>query len=407
VSGSARTAVAGGPPQASVRALLPDGVPARRRDVLLRAAAEHRLGLVGDLDALEARYAVAAAAAAEHDVELLCAVKASTRPEVLNLALEYGLGLDIANAREYAHARAAAAATGHEPTLSLTSPALPTDERAELYAAFRDGSIARWHCDSLAQLAELAEHCPGRTVGIRVNLDGLDIPAGMPLWQPSRFGIHLDELPAARRIAAERGCRLGWLHTHNASEVNDTASFVFAARQIVAAAAAHGLDLEAVDLGGGVLGPPTSDALAEFFAAVRGAAGAGVGVVLEPGRFWLTDCISLVTQVLEVKYVGEHAYVVLDMGTMNHLQWSDTFRIPTLAQLASGPGAPDRRWRICGRSCFEEDWLDEEEVVPVAPGGAVPEPGDYLVLGNISGYSVELACEFNGLDRASLDLVRP
>jgi len=400
-------ALATSDPPSAPRVLLPDFMPPRWREVLVRAAREHRLGLIGDLGAIDHRYAAAAEAATEHGVELLCAVKASTRPEVLALAVQHGLGFDIANAREYAHAVAAAEAAGRDVRLSLTSPALPTHERAELYAAFRAGRIARWHCDTLAQLAELAEHCPGTAVGIRVNLNGLDIPEGMPLWRPSRFGIRLEELDTARQIAAARGCVLRWLHTHNASEVNDTASFVFAAEQIVAAARAHRLDLQSVDLGGGLLSEPTHEALSGFFAAVRRAAGPGVEVLAEPGRFWLTDCISLVTQVLEVKHSAGQAYLVLDMGSMNHLQWSDHLRIPTLARLAAGAGEPDRQWRVCGRSCYEEDWLDEEEVVPVTADGVMPVPGDYLVLGNVSGYSDELACDFNGLDRARLDLRWP
>jgi diaminopimelate decarboxylase len=392
---------------AAPRVLLPDDLAPRQRDMLVRAAREHRLGLVGDLDAVSSRYAVAAAAAAGHGIRLLCAVKASTRPEVLALAVEHGLGLDVANAGEYAHAEAAiAAAARDDVTVSLTSPALPVTERAGLYAAFRAGRIARWHCDSLAQLADLAGHCPGTTVGVRVNLDGLDIPAGLPLWRPSRFGIRLAELGAARRIAAAHGCALRWLHTHNSSEVNDFASFVFAAGEIVAAARVHGLDLESVDLGGGLLSEPTGQALGGLFAAVRQAAGPDVQVMIEPGRFWLTDCISLVSHVLDVKYTDGHAYLVLDMGSMNHLQWSDRLRIPRLARLTSGAGGPGRRWRVCGRSCFEEDWLDDEEPVPVADGGPLPEPGDYFVLGNISGYSVELTCDFNGIGRARLEFPR-
>jgi diaminopimelate decarboxylase len=368
--------------------------------VLRQRCEQARLGLVADLDALDERYATGAAAAAEHDIQLLCAVKASTHPEVLRRAGDFGLGFDIANARELAHARAASPGAA----VSLTTPALPMGERGELYLAFAGGEIQRWHCDSLGQLEELARACPGSTVGVRVNLDGLDIPAGMPLWRPSRFGIRLGQLPAARDIAAAHGCALRWLHMHNGSEENDTASYVFAAGQIVAAAREHGIDLAALDLGGGVLVPPRAGELSAFFGAIREAAGPDVQLTLEPGRFWLADCISLVTQVLDVKETADHVLLVLDFGLMSHLQWSDGLRIPVL-----GPVAPDdqRPWRICGRSCFEEDWLEEWEEVPVVADGPIPRVGDSFVLGNVTGYSIELSCCFNGIDRQELEAVRP
>jgi diaminopimelate decarboxylase len=386
--------------------LLPGGVREPWRRVLVQAAQNHRLGLIGDLSALDQHYAVAAAAAAGNGVKLLCAVKASTRAEVLVLAASHGLGFDIANAREYSCAIDAITAAGRQALISLTSPALPMRERPSLYEAFRAGKVARWHCDSLPQLAELCEQCPGMPVGVRVNLNGVEIPAGMPLRQPSRLGIRLTELGTARQLAARYGCTLRWLHMHNASEVNDIASFVFAAGQIVTAARSHGVDLESVDLGGGLLADPEPGALAEFFAAVRRSAGRGVEVLVEPGRFWLTGCISLLTQVLEVKHTPEAAYLVLDMGTMNHLQWSDNLRIPKLPRLADADGGHERRWVICGRSCFEDDLLGEVGTLP-AVGGAMPESGDYFVLGNISGYSAELACDFNGIGRASFELLWP
>lgn len=389
------------PALAAPRVLLPtDRMSDAFREILRRRAEQARLGLVVDLAALDRRYQAGAAAAATHGVQVLCAVKASTLPDVLDGAARAGLGYDIANAREFARARAA----GPGAVISLTSPALPIREREPLYAAFARGEIHRWHCDSLAQLEELARACPGSTVGVRVNLDGLTAPAGMPLQTPSRFGIRLDQLAAARDLAAAHGCRLGWIHAHNGSEENDTASYVFAAEQIVAAAAANGIDLAALDLGGGVLCEPTEAALGELFGAVRAATGPDVELTFEPGRFWMTDCMSLVTQVLEVKDTAAGVMLVLDLGMMSHLQWSDFLRIPTLGRLT---GDDERPWRICGRSCYEEDWLDEWEKVPVEPDGPIPRTGDSFVLGNVTGYAVELSCNFNGIDPPTVDLVRP
>lgn len=362
-----------------------------------------RHGLVLDLDALERRYATAVAAAALHDVRLLCAVKASTVPDVLSLAARHGLGFDVANTRELAAARAAAP----DAAVSLTSPALGIEERPALHDAFARGEIRRWHADSLAQLDELARACrPGSAVGVRVSLDGLEIPEGMPLYRPSRFGIRLSELPAAREIAAAQGCSLRWLHAHNGSEENDTASYVFAAEQIVAAAAASGIALEALDLGGGLVLDATVDGLGEFFGAVRAATGPDLELTFEPGRFWMTDTMALVTRVLDVKPAAHRAWLVLDLGLMSHLQWAYELRYPVLGQIGAGADGAPLRWQPVGRSCFEEDMLDDDEVVPVAAGAPIPAAGDWIVLGNITGYTIELACDFNGIGRPALEIVR-
>jgi diaminopimelate decarboxylase len=379
--------------------LLPDAhLSTTFRALLRQRCQEGRLGLVGDLNALEQRYRAAALAAAAHDVDLLYAVKASTHPEVLRRAAQFGLGFDIANACELEHARAASPLA----PLSLTSAALPLDQREPLYRAFREGRVQRWHCDSLRQLAELARRCPGSTVGVRLNLDGLDIPNGMPVYRPSRFGIRVDQLPLAMEVAAAHGCTVRWLHIHNGSEVNDTASYAFAGEQILAAARAHGMDIESLDLGGGLLLEPTPRAIGEFFATIRKAVGSDVRLIFEPGRFWLTDCIALITQVLDVKETSAQISLVLDLGTLSHLQWSDCLRIPALGEFI--PGDP-RPWRICGRTCFEEDMLDECEPVPVVPGGVIPEVADCFVLGNVSGYSIELGCDFNGVAPPAVDFV--
>ncbi len=373
--------------------------PAFRAE-LERRCAEGTTGVVADLDALARRYAVATDAAAAHDIRLLCAVKASTQPDVLALAAAHGLGFDVANADEFTLVRAVAP----EAWVSLTSPALPLEQRPELFSAFTRGAVHRWHCDSLGQLEELCSACPGTTVGVRVNLDGLEVPPGIPVWQPSRFGIPLERLADAAAIARAHGCSLRWLHCHNGSEENTTESFVFAADRITDAARRAGIDLACLDLGGGMFADATPDSLGDLFGALRRATGPDVELLLEPGRWWLTDCACLVTRVLDIKETSEFVALVLDFGLMSHLQWSDFLRLPTLAPPEPGGSRP---WRVCGRTCFEEDWLDESERVPVAPEAPRPRVGDVVVLGNVSGYSIELSCRFNGVDRQTMTVVHP
>jgi hypothetical protein len=49
--------------------------------------------------------------------------------------------------------------------------------------------------------------------------------------------------------------------------------------------------------------------------------------------------------------------------------------------------------------------LEEHEVVEVAAGAPLPRVGDAFVIGNVTGYSSELACDFNGIARPALELL--
>ncbi|MEO1336255.1 MAG: hypothetical protein AAFV29_11460, partial [Myxococcota bacterium] len=191
-------------------------------------------------------------------------------------------------------------------------------------------------------------------------------------------------------------------HMHNGSEENTLESYVFAAKQVMAGAAAHGIELESLDLGGGFLMEADEAGMSAFFGEMRKVVGPDLELVFEPGRFWMIDCMSLVTQVLDIKETEEQIYLVLDLGTLSHVQWADHIRFPVMAHLRPDDQRP---WRVCGRSCFEEDMFDEYEVVPSAPDGAAPSVGDGFVLGNISGYAVELSCDFNGVTPPTVELL--
>jgi len=120
----------------------------------------------------------------------------------------------------------------------------------------------------------------------------------------------------------------------------------------------------------------------------------------------MQDTMALVTRVLDVKPDAHCAWLVLDLGLMSHLQWAYDLRYPVLGPIGTGTDGEPLRWQPVGRSCFEEDMLDDDEVVPVAAGAPIPAIGDWIALGNVTGYTIELACDFNGIDRPALETVR-
>ncbi|WP_021599790.1 diaminopimelate decarboxylase family protein [Actinomadura welshii] len=363
------------------------GIGAATRRAIEAAAAAGRSGWFVDLDRFAERCRSAVRAAEPYGVRLLLAVKSTTVPELLRVAAGAGLGFDVANMAEY-DAVVSALDAGTPPFVSMTSPALPPPERDRLLDAIGSGRVHRCHWDSLGQFGEACRSLPVQDAGVRVNLDGEDLPEAFPQVTPSRFGVRARDLAAVRETAERAGRRLRWLHTHNGSEENDHASFVTAAEVVLRRAREAGLRPAALDLGGGLRGDPA--ALPGLFEKLRAVAG-DVEIVLEPGQFWTQDCGYLATQVLDVKPLDDRILVVCDCGTLNHLQWSTA---PALPRLGRGAGSDRRPYVLCGRTCFESDYVG---AVPPRAGAPAPRPGDWLVVGGVNGYSAELGSAFNGI----------
>jgi diaminopimelate decarboxylase len=344
-------------------------------------------GFFVDMARFKWRCAMASSTAARCGIRLLYATKSFTNGEILRAVAASGMGFDISNKREF---DLVARHAGTRPFISLTSPGLLRDEMEYLCRMIGAGSITRFYCDSLHQLEEFCSRLRNSDVGIRVNLNGETIPDGVPIYVPSRFGIQLSDLKTAHEIASSFGCRVRWIHLHNAPKANDLASFLLAGRVMLERSQEVGIDLVSIDLGGGLCEPAEESGLAKFFEALRSVIPAGIELVLEPGQFWMTDCGYLSTQVIELKQFDDRIVLVTDCGSLNHLQWSDP-GLPLMGPISAGDMRP---YLVCGRTCFEHDIVGQ---VTPSPGHPVPLPDSWLVLAQVSGYSVELGCTFNGL----------
>jgi diaminopimelate decarboxylase len=344
-------------------------------------------GFFVDMAHFTRRCTMVSVVAAQYGVRLLYAVKSFTNDEVLWTAAESGIGFDVSNKQEFDIVTRNA---GSRPFISMTSPGLPRDERDHICRMIRAGDIVRFYCDSLRQLRDFCSMLRGSDVGIRVNLNGETIPEGIPIFGPSRFGVQLSELTTARAIASSFGCRLRWIHMHNASEVNDLSSFLTAGRLMLQRSQEAGIELTSMDLGGGLREPADAFSLNKFFAALRSVVPSGVELILEPGQFWMRDCGYLSTQVIDLKQFEACIVLVTDCGTLNHLQWS----VPAFPQLGPIAVGDARPYLVCGRTCFEHDVVGR---TAASPGCPAPLPDSWLVLGDVSGYSLELGSTFNGV----------
>lgn len=339
-----------------------------------------RPGWVVDLTGFEHRCVASVALAGEHGVDLFLAVKSTSDPRLLAAAARSGIGFDCSSPNELdtvaEHARQGSA-------VSFTPAAVPDPDLDRVWRSLGALPDATLQWSSLEQYHRAVAAAPGLDHGLRAFAPDC-APEEPGHYPQSRFGVRLGDLGRIGRSADGRAVTS--LHVHNGSGQHTAQWFGTAARTMAGAASAAGLDLQTLNLGGGLAhaaGRDLPDVLAAVSEAVTGPA-----LRLEPGGWWTSGLVWLVAPVLEVVAGDLCDFVVIDAGAENHRRWS----------LPAGPtfGATTRGKPhvIAGRTCSEMDYFAQSEITDGAP---VPHRGDWVVL-SMSGYSLELQSTFGGLE---------
>lgn len=350
---------------------------------VLRAASALGDGpaLIFDLGVMKARMATARVAAHEAGVALLYAVKAFPEPLAVALAAEHLDGLDVAGPEEQ---RAALALP--PTTISVTWPG---DVDVGLLARLAARHQVTAVCESAAQLAA--------TASIGGVADRLRIAVRLAAGDDSRFGVAPEELGALTRVA---GDRVRALHVHGGALATSPATIAERARRAIAAAAAAGLALEQLDLGGSlhgfVLGQATSgqSTLAEALAAARAAVPPHVRLVFEPGRLWTEHAGFACGRVLAARERDGRQVRVLALSRLCHLRWST----PKLVAPPPRPGEPRTAVTLLGATCCEDDVIADALVPP--DHLAALEVGARVVLAGVTGYAAGWNRAFAGVPAA-------
>jgi diaminopimelate decarboxylase len=370
---------------------------------VLRAAAALPPGpaLVFDLGVMRERMERARDAARTNGVELLYAVKSFPQPEAIELAAKHLDGLDVAGPEEQA------AALELAPTnLSVTWPGdlyLPT--LTALASRHRVTAV----CESLAQLQGAAS-IPGVTLALRLSSD-----------DESRFGIAPNALAdMLRGLEAPVRERIRALHMHGGPLATSPATVGGRARRACDAAAAAGIALEQLDLGGSLHGFAIAHAtsgqslLADALAAARAAVPRSVRLLFEPGRLWTEGAGFAVGHVLagrdpmahvgttadDVSHVGRandsrsRTTRVLDLSRLCHLRWST----PRLVAPPPKPNEPRVAVTLLGATCCEDDVIGDALVPPEhLPSLAI---GSRVILAGVTGYAAGWNRAFAGVPAA-------
>lgn len=333
---------------------------------------------------------------------LICyAVKANSNIALLNLLARLGSGFDIVSLGEMQRVLAAG---GRPGDIVFSGVGKRADE---ILAALKTG-IRCFNVEVSGELDRINE-LAGQVgvlapVSFRVNpdVDAKTHPYISTGLKENKFGIDIDSaIHEYRRAAAMPNIKVVGIDCHIGSQLTGLNPFLDALDRVLAVVdllAAEGINLQHLDLGGG-LGiryrdefPPSPE---EYVAALlQRLGGRNFEILLEPGRAIVGNAGILLTKVEYLKPTANKNFAIVD-AAMNDLlrpalysAWQDI--VP--AELADS--GQELEWDIVGPVCETGDFLGKGRLLKLAPG-------DLLAVRSAGAYGFSMSSNYNSRPRAA------
>ncbi|QGQ18359.1 diaminopimelate decarboxylase [Cellulomonas sp. JZ18] len=323
-------------------------------------------------------------------VDVFYSLKANPNVALTALLVRAGAGAEVSSLTELRTALRA----GVDPAdVIFLGPGKSDDELRECCEL----GVRAVVVESLPELARLdaVAGAAGRRqpVLLRVNPDFQVKGSGLTMGGKARqFGVDVDQAVAAgRAVGAHEWARVVGVHVYMGTRILAAEAVVENTERILAlaerVAEACGIDLEVVDVGGGLGVPyfPKEDPL-DLDVVGRGVRDAverfrarhpRVRMILESGRYLVAECG---TYVLGVRYVKEsfgERFAVADGGTNHHMAavgigsvLKRNFPMGLVGRASTAPTAP---WHLTGPLCTPADELGKNVDLPsdLRPGDLV------------------------------------
>jgi len=337
------------------------------------------------------------------------AVKANNNLTILNIVRQEGAGADCSCTEELTLASMA----GFKKEQLLYSGNYNSD--TELSQGVESGAIV--NLDDAALLPRLLKHGKPEVLSFRVNpgIGEGQYPGLVFGGENTKFGVRESEVVQAYADAKENGIKRFGMHMMTGSNVLNLDYFISVTRKLFEIAEnvsrKVGLTFEFVDIGGGfgvpyrpdespldieTLGSRVSALFNEFVQTKK------IGepyLMIEPGRFVVTDSTVLLGRVHHIKKVGTKTFVGTDIG-MNTLLRPALYGAYHHIYLANNPlAASESAVTLTGQVCENTDVLAKDRPLPHM------EIGDLIVVMNAGAYGYAMSSQYNSRPRAAEVLV--
>jgi len=333
---------------------------------------------------------------------LICyAVKANSNIALLNVLARLGSGFDIVSLGELERVLAAG---GDAKKIVFSGVGKREDE---ILAALKIG-IRCFNVEVIDELdrinrlaAQLGVIAP---VSFRVNpdVDANTHPYISTGLKENKFGVDITlALSEYRRAAQMSNINVVGIDCHIGSQLTETRPFLDALDKVldlVAVLKAEGIDLQHLDLGGG-LGiryneeqPPEP---ADYIGAVLKRLGkTDFEILLEPGRAIVGNAGILVTQVEYLKPTEHKNFAIVD-AAMNDLVRPSLYSAwQAIIPVNLVSNAAELQWDIVGPVCETGDFLGKDRALKLAQG-------DLLAIRSSGAYGFSMSSNYNSRPRVA------
>lgn len=337
------------------------------------------------------------------DAKFFFACKALTNISILKYINSLGCGIDCSSINEV---KLALHAGVPSEKILYTSNGVSFQEIQE---AVQCG--VHINIDSLSNLEKFGkQYGSSYPVGVRLRPNilaggNLKISTG---HEKSKFGIPIDQLELLKTVVQENNLKITTLHIHTGSDIKDADVFVHGIK-VLSELVPHFPDLEVIDLGGGFKVPYEpedeetdiswiAEKLKKYLDAHLFKNGKNYQLWFEPGKYLVSECGYLVTQVNVIKDNGVQIFAGVNSG-LNHLIRPMMYDAYHHIVNISNPNAEEKVYTVTGYIC-ETDTFASDRLLPEV------REGDYLVFYNAGAYGFEMSSNYNSRYKPAEVLVK-